>query len=599
MTQTSLPDTPEHMPSQAIVGRLVREHVGGYVAQIVTAVILMGVVAAATAAYAYLVQPILDDIFVNRDETRLLGITVAMLVVFAFKGIADYGQTVIMAKVSMRIVADIRQRVFDNLIRADLAFFHDKSTGELLAGIMNNVDMLRDTVSKTLTAIAKDSLTLAFLVALMFYQDWVLATISFFVFPLAVLPTVLIGRKVRRRASRAWAELEQVTALMSESFRGIRHIKAYGQEEREKERARSKIDELFLRIFKTLRAKAILSPIMEILGGVAVAVIILYGGTQVIAGTTTTGSFFSFLTALILAYQPMKDLAKLNNNLQEGLAAAQRVFVLIDVEPQIRDREGAVELHAGGGRITFEDVHFAYGKAPALHGVTIEAPAGKTIALVGASGAGKSTILNLVPRFYDVAAGNVAIDGHDVRDVTLSSLRRCIALVSQEVALFNDTVRANIAFGRPEASDEEIERAARDAAAHGFIMALPQGYDTPVGESGVKLSGGQRQRLSIARAILRDAPILLLDEATSALDSQSEREVQEALNRLAQGRTTVVVAHRLSTIADADIIYVLDHGKVVEAGSHAELLARRGVYAGMYALQVIDEPDPAAVAAGE
>ena len=599
MTQTSLPDTPEHMPSQAIVGRLVREHVGGYVAQIVTAVILMGVVAAATAAYAYLVQPILDDIFVNRDETRLLGITVAMLVVFAFKGIADYGQTVIMAKVSMRIVADIRQRVFDNLIRADLAFFHDKSTGELLAGIMNNVDMLRDTVSKTLTAIAKDSLTLAFLVALMFYQDWVLATISFFVFPLAVLPTVLIGRKVRRRASRAWAELEQVTALMSESFRGIRHIKAYGQEEREKERARSKIDELFLRIFKTLRAKAILSPIMEILGGVAVAVIILYGGTQVIAGTTTTGSFFSFLTALILAYQPMKDLAKLNNNLQEGLAAAQRVFVLIDVEPQIRDREGAVELHAGGGRITFEDVHFAYGKAPALHGVTIEAPAGKTIALVGASGAGKSTILNLVPRFYDVAAGNVAIDGHDVRDVTLSSLRRCIALVSQEVALFNDTVRANIAFGRPEARDEEIERAARDAAAHGFIMALPQGYDTPVGESGVKLSGGQRQRLSIARAILRDAPILLLDEATSALDSQSEREVQEALNRLAQGRTTVVVAHRLSTIADADIIYVLDHGKVVEAGSHAELLARRGIYAGMYALQVIDEPDPAAVAAGE
>jgi len=599
VTQISELKTPEHLPTQAIVGRLLREHVRGFALQICVAGVLMGVVAATTAAYAYLVQPVLDDIFVNRDENSLVGITIAMLVVFALKGLADYGQTVIMAKVSMRIVADIRQRVFDNLVRADLAFFHDKSTGELLAGIMNNVDMLRDTVSKTLTAIAKDSLTLAFLVALMFYQDWLLALISFFVFPLAVLPTVLIGRKVRRRASRAWAELEQVTALMSESFRGIRHIKAYGQEEREKLRARAKIDELFLRIFKTMRAKAVLSPIMEVLGGVAVAIILLYGGTQVIAGATTTGAFFSFLTALLLAYQPMKDLAKLNNNLQEGLAAAQRVFTLIDVEPQIRDREGAIELHPTAGHVTFEDVHFAYGDAPALHGITIEAPAGKTVALVGASGAGKSTILNLIPRFYDVSSGRVAIDGHDVRDVTLASLRHCIALVSQEVALFNDTVRANIAFGRPEASDAEIERAAGDAAAHNFIMALPQGYDTPVGESGVKLSGGQRQRLSIARAILRDAPILLLDEATSALDSQSEREVQEALNRLAKGRTTLVVAHRLSTIADADNIYVLDHGKVVEAGTHGELLARRGIYAGMYALQVIEDPDAASILAGE
>jgi len=598
VTLTTSSQPPAHASTKAIVGRLVREHVRRYLPQFIAAVLCMGVVAATTAAYAYMVQPILDDIFINRDETRLVAIAVAMMVVFALKGFADYGQSVIMSRVSMRIVADIRQRVFDNLIRADLAFFNDKSTGELLAGVMNNVDMLREAVAKSLTGFVKDALTLAFLVALIFYQDWLLALISFFVFPLAVLPTVLIGRKVRRRASRAWAELEQVTALMSETFRGIRHIKAYGQEEREKERARRKIDELFLRIFKTLRAKAILSPIMEIVGGGAIAVIMLYGGTQVIAGETTTGAFFSFLTALLLAYQPMKDLAKLNSNLQEGLAAAQRVFALIDVEPQIRDRDGAIELHARGGKVTFDQVHFAYGDAPALHGVTIEVPAGKTVALVGASGAGKSTMLNLIPRFYEVTAGSVAVDGIDVRDITLASLRRNIALVSQEVALFNDTVRANIAYGRPEASDEEIETAARDAAAHDFIMDLPQGYETQVGESGVKLSGGQRQRLSIARAILRDAPILLLDEATSALDTQSERLVQDALARLAKGRTTLVVAHRLSTVADADIIYVLDHGKVVEAGSHGELLARRGAYARMHALQVIDEPD-AAVAAGE
>ncbi len=599
MTLQTPAAAPTHTPTPIIVRRLLREHILRYLPQMLVAVLFMAVVAATTAAYAYLVQPILDDIFINRDESRLMTITIAMLVVFGLKGMADYGQNVIMSRVSMRIVADIRQRVYQSLIHADLAFFQDKSTGELIAGCMNNVDLMRDAVAKTLTGLVKDVLTLIFLIALMFYQDWLMAIVTFFVFPLAVLPTVLIGRKVRKRASRAWAELEQVTAFMSETFRGIRFIKAYGQEDHETERARERIDELFMRIFKTLRAKAVISPIMEILGGCAVAVIILYGGSQVIEGTTTTGAFFSFMTALLLAYQPMKNLAKLNNNLQEGLAAAQRVFALIDVEPTIRDRDDAVDLAVADGAIRMENVHFAYGEAPALHGVTIDVPAGTTAALVGASGAGKSTVLNLIPRFYEVGEGAVTVDGVDVRDVTITSLRRNIALVSQEVALFNDTVRANIAYGRPDASGEEIETAARDAAAHDFIMALPDGYDTVVGESGLKLSGGQRQRLSIARAILRDAPILLLDEATSALDSQSERDVQQALARLAKGRTTVVVAHRLSTVADADTIYVLDQGHVVEAGSHAELLARRGAYAQMYALQVVDEPDPAAVAAGE
>jgi subfamily B ATP-binding cassette protein MsbA len=580
---------PAALSTKAIVGRLMREHIRPYIPQMLLAVVFMALVAATTAAYAWMVQPILDEIFIEKDHSRLMVITVAVLVVFVIKGLADYAQTVIMARVSMRIVADIRQRVFESLIRADMAFFHGASTGELIAGCMNNVDLMRDAVANTLTAMAKDVLTLIFLVALMFYQDWALALVAFFVFPLAFFPVSAIGRKVRKRATRAWAELETVTGFMSETFRGVRHIKAYGQEDHEIERARERIDTLFMKIFKTMRAKAAISPIMETLAGVAIAVIIVYGGDQVIAGTTTAGAFFSFITALLLAYQPLKNFAKLNNHLQEGLAAAQRVLALVDLEPTIRDREHAGALKIDGGHLTFTDVTFSYGDVPAINGISLEVPAGKTAALVGASGAGKSTVLNLIPRFYDIDSGVVAVDGTDIRDVTLASLRSNIALVSQEVALFNDTVGANIAYGRMEASQAEIEAAARDAAAHDFIMEMPLGYDTVVGESGIKLSGGQRQRLSIARAILRDAPILLLDEATSALDSHSERQVQEALARLAEGRTTLVVAHRLSTIADADVIYVMSEGRIAESGTHTELLARGGLYAGLQNLQITDE----------
>ncbi|MBC6441092.1 MAG: ABC transporter ATP-binding protein [Rhodospirillales bacterium] len=586
-----------HLPTQTIVGRLLREHIKRYIPQMLLAVVFMGLVAATTAAYAWLVQPILDEVFIEKDHSRLWTITIAVLAVFAIKGMADYAQTVIMARVSMRIVADIRQRVYESLIRADLAFFHGASTGGLIAGCMNNVDLMRDTVANTLTAMAKDILTLTFLVALMFYQDWALALVAFFVFPLALVPVTRIGRKVRKRASLAWAELETVTGFMSETFRSIRHIKAYGQEGYEVKRARERIDTLFIRIFKTMRAKAAISPIMEMLAGIAIATIIVYGGGQVITSETTPGAFFSFVTALLLAYQPLKNLAKLNNHLQEGLAAAQRVFALIDVEPQIRDRDDARTLAVSGGAVRFENVSFAYGEVPALKDVTLEVPAGRTAALVGPSGAGKSTVLNLIPRFYDAGSGAVTVDGQDVRAVTLASLRDNIALVSQEVALFNDTVGGNIAYGRPDASQAEIEAAACDAAAHDFIVDLPEGYDTIVGESGVKLSGGQRQRLSIARAILRDAPILLLDEATSALDSEAERQVQAALSRLAKGRTTLVVAHRLSTVADADVIYVMNEGRVAEQGSHVELLARGGLYARLRSLQVTDEPSALKAAA--
>jgi subfamily B ATP-binding cassette protein MsbA len=339
---------------------------------------------------------------------------------------------------------------------------------------------------------------------------------------------------------------------------------------------------------------------METLGGVAVALVILYGGHQVFNGTRTAGAFFSFVAALLLAYQPIKTLAGLNANLQEGLAAAQRLFTVLDVEPEIRERDNAPALKIAGGEIRFDNVRFSYGHdMEALKGVTLDIPAGKTVALVGASGAGKSTIMNLIPRFYDATSGAVRIDGQDVRDVTLVSLRSAIGLVSQEVSLFDDTVRANIAYGRFGASEAEIEAAAAAAAADDFIRALPEGYDTPVGEHGVKLSGGQRQRLSIARAMLKNAPILLLDEATSSLDTESERQVQTALKTLMRGRTTLVIAHRLSTVIAADIIYVIDEGRVVERGNHAELLRRDGAYARLHALQFLGESAPSRASAAE
>ncbi len=576
--------------SAALVWRLARDFMRPHLRRILFAFLLMGLAAASTAGRAWLMEPVLDRIFVAREGSLLLLIAGGALALALVKGLADYGEAVLMTRVGQRVIADVQIALFARLMRADLAYFHAHPSGALISRFTSDAALLRGAAANVLAGIGKDAVTVVFLVGVMFYQDWLLALVSFFVFPLAIRPIVAIGQRIRRVTANAQAEIGQFTTLLSQTFQGARHVKAYGMEQYEERRAAGLIERLFVLIDRGTRTRSRASPMMEALGGTAIAVVILYGGHQVISGARTPGALFSFITALLLAYQPLKSLANLNASLQEGLAAAQRIFEVIDVEPAIRDRPGAKPLHVAGGEIRFDDVRFGYvpGSA-AIDGLSLTIPAGHTVALVGPSGAGKSTMLNLIPRFFDIDSGSIAIDGQDVRRVTIASLRSAIALVAQEVSLFDDSVRANIAYGRFGASLAEIEEVARAAAADAFIRELPQGYDTMVGEHGVRLSGGQRQRIAIARAMLKNAPILLLDEATSALDSESERQVQRALNTLIRGRTTLVIAHRLSTIQGADLICVVDRGRIVETGGHPELLARGGLYARLHAMQFAEQ----------
>jgi subfamily B ATP-binding cassette protein MsbA len=399
---------------------------------------------------------------------------------------------------------------------------------------------------------------------------------------------------MRRVTTNSQVENGEFSNILNQTFQGVRHVKAYAMEEYETKRIDDVIGRIFLMNYKSTRIRAAVSPIMETLGGIAIAIIIVYGGNKVIQGDTDPGTFFSFIAALLLAYEPMKRLANIKINFEEGLAAAERVFSVLDHQATIIESENARPLEVSGGLVRFTNVRFSYGEdAPALNGLTLEVPAGKTAALVGMSGAGKSTILNLIPRFYDIDSGEITIDRQNVRDVTFESLRQAIGLVSQEITLFDDTIRGNIAYGKPDATEEEIREAARKAAALDFILEQEHGFDTQVGENGVKLSGGQRQRIAIARAMLKNAPILLLDEATSALDTESERHVQAALENLMRDRTTLVIAHRLSTVIDADIIFVIDRGRVAEQGTHAELLEQDGIYARLYAMQFSEENQPA------
>ncbi len=576
-----------------LMGRLWRDGIRGYVGWIVLAVIFMLVAAAATSYTAYLMKPVVDDVFDQKNESRLWIVAFTVLATFLVKSIANYTQAMLMHFVGLRILSDMQNRLFSHLSRMDLAFFHNHATGTLISRFTTDIHQMKVAVSNGLTSLGKDLMSLVGLVYVMFLQDLELALITFFVFPIAVYPIVRIGKRMRKVTANTQQEIGLFLTILNQTFQGIRMIKAYGMERYEAGRIADNVETIRVLNMKAARIQTMARPIMEFLGGVAVFVVIIYGGLRVIEGATTTGTFFSFITALLMAYDPMKRLAGLNASIQSGLAGADRLYWLLDQEPTIRDKPHACDIDRVRGEITFEKVSFSYtSNKSALTDISLNVPAGKKVALVGPSGAGKSTILNLIPRFYDVDIGVIRIDGQDVRDVTTTSLFQNMALVSQEITLFDDTVAANIGYGRANATREQIETAARHAAAHDFIMELPGGYDTIVGEQGVKLSGGQRQRLAIARAMIKDAPILLLDEATSALDTESERHVQAALDTLMEGRTSLVIAHRLSTVTHADIIFVVDNGRIVEQGNHANLMALGGSYKTLYDMQFDDELGP-------
>lgn len=579
-------NTLKNQDTGPLVGRLWREYISPYKGWLLLSLLCMSITAASTAMMATLLQPLFDEVFVAKNESMLYLMAGAVFVVSVAKGIASFGDSAIMAFVGQRIIADIQKKLFEHFMKADLAYFHARSSGELISRFTNDITMMRQAVTTALTGIGKDSLSLLFLIAVMFYQDALLASLAFFVFPVAVIPLIKIGKRMRKVSNNNQVEMGEFTILLNQVFQGMRVVKSYAMESYETTRIHKVIENLFRINFKGGRARSASHPIMEALGGIAIVIVILYGGNQVIEGSRTVGAFGSFIAALLLAYEPLKRLVNLNANLQEGLAGARRVFEALDSEPSLTTSPQALDLVVSKGTIQFDRVAFSYASSKViLPDLSFQIDAGKRVAFVGSSGSGKSTILNLIPRFYDVTGGAILIDGQDVRHVTTKSLRQHIALVSQEITLFDDTVRANIAYGKLDASDEEIIAAAKASASHTFIQNLPQGYDTVVGEQGVRLSGGQRQRLSIARAMLKNAPILLLDEATSSLDTESERQVQTALNKLMEGRTSVVVAHRLSTIYDCDWIYVLDGGSIIEQGQHDDLMSLGGAYAKLVNLQ--------------
>lgn len=553
------------------------------------AMLCMLVVGAATSSLAFLVKPALDEIFLKRNTQMLYWIPMAVVVIYLLKGLCSYGQTILMNYIGLRIIADMRNQLYRKIQMQSLSFFTKHPTGILMSRITNDVGTIQGAVSDAVTSLFKDSFTLLSLVFVIFYRDWQLAVIAMLIFPLIIYPIAKFGKKIRNIAKRSQITMGSLNTLLHETISGTRIVKAFGMEDYENRRFAEENERFFRLNIKAVSINAASSPFMEFLGGIGIAAIILYGGYQVIQGISTPGTFFSFLTALIMLYEPVKRLTNVNNTIQQGIAGAQRVFEIIDLEPEIKSRPNAVTLDSISQGIDIQDVSFAYETETVLHHINLSIKAGQVIAFVGMSGGGKTTLVNLIPRFYDVTQGRILIDGKDIRDFSVESLRSRIGMVTQQTILFNDTVRNNIAYGDIKRTEEEIISAAKAANAHDFIMQLPNQYDTIIGEAGTKLSGGERQRISIARALLKNAPILVLDEATSSLDTEAEIEVQSALDNLMAGRTTLVIAHRLSTIRNADRIVVLVNGEIVEEGGHETLLARKGEYFKLHQMQFMED----------
>jgi subfamily B ATP-binding cassette protein MsbA len=549
------------------------------------AVVAMLLVSSITALLAYLVKPFLDDVFFKKNLQMLYVLPPLLVALYAAKGGLSFFHTYQMHYIGLRIVTLLRDKLFRHLQRQPHAFFDREATGVLMSRVVYDVLLLQDSVAKVITSFFKDVFTLIGLTAVIFYQDWQLALIAILVFPLAAYIIVRFGQRLRGLAKESQKSVARLNLLLQENFTGQRIVKAFAREDFEAVRFAG-ANEHFRQVQMKLRImRELSSPVMELLGAVGMAVIISYGGYHVIQGTTTPGTFFSFLAALLMLYAPIRGLGSAQNSIQEALAAAQRVFSMLDLEPAIVDRPGVPVLNPLSRDIVYRDVAFSYGEDSVLRDIDFTVSKGDVLALVGPSGAGKTTLLNLLPRFYEVTSGAILIDGVDIREVSLASLRAQIGVVTQQTILFNETVRYNVAYGRLEATEGEIIQALRAAHAYDFVMAMPQGLDTVIGEQGIRLSGGERQRLAIARALLKDPPILILDEATSSLDSESEREVQQALDRLIEGRTTLVIAHRLSTVRHADRLVVVDGGHIVETGTHEELLRVDGLYKRLYDMQ--------------
>lgn len=545
----------------------------------------MMVVGVSTSATAFLIKPVLDDIFLKQDVRMLKIIPVAIVIIYFLRGIAYYCQVYLMSYVGQSIITSLRNTLFSKIQDLSLSFFHEEKTGTLMSRVTNDVNIVKEMVSNAVTGALKDSFTIVCLTIVIFYRDWKMAIFAFLILPIAFFPIVEFGRRVRKVSTRYQEAMADMSSFLHETFFGNKIVKAFGRESYEKKRFLKKTHNIFNLEMKAVVARSLSAPIMEFLGGIGVAFIIWYGGSKVIAGTSTPGTFFSFMAAVIMLYEPVKKLSKLNNSIQQGLAATDRVFDIIDKESDIREHHNPVDIKPGLHRVTFKNVFFKYDNTTVLEDINLDVKAGEILALVGMSGGGKTSLVNLIPRLYDVTEGSILIDGIDIRKASISSLRNQIAIVTQDPILFNDTIRNNIAYGNHNASNKDIERVAKAAYAYNFIQRLPDKFDASIGELGGRLSGGEKQRICIARALLKDAPILILDEATSSLDSEAETLVQKALENLMRGRTTFVIAHRLSTISYAQRIIVIVGGKIVEEGNQNELIARHGEYYKLYQMQ--------------
>lgn len=550
-----------------------------------------GMVAILTGVYAWLARPVLDGIFIEKNEQLLMVLPLAILAVAAVKALFSYGVGYLMAYVGNRVVADIRQELFQQLMRMPIGFHDSNTSGRLVSRIVNDVGLMANAASSVVKDMFQNVLTFLAMVGVILYQDWKLAGISLIVIPLAGLTMVRVGKRLKKLAASGQAQMGDMSSTLQETFAGIRVVKAFGREDAEAERFQARNQAFLATTLKTNQVWSIGHSHMEVIGVISIAVIIWYGGYLVINGTMTPGAFFSFMAAMLLAYTPVRKLSGANNLIQQALAAAERVFDVLDMKTEQAQTQGMVPLAGIHRAIEFQGVSLRYEgqKIPALTKVDLTITPGEVIALVGSSGSGKTTLVSLLPRFYEPTTGRIVIDGVPLDAYELQSLRAHIGIVSQEIVLFDDTIRNNIAFGRTGASQAEVEQAAKLAYAHDFILRIPDGYDALIGERGLKLSGGERQRLAIARALLRDPPLLILDEATSALDTESERIVQLALTNLMKNRTTLVIAHRLSTIQNADRIVVLDGGTIVEVGSHEDLLRQGGSYHRLHTLQFQSE----------